>query len=361
MQQRQHIHFCTTPDNVRIAYATAGKGPPLVRAAHWLNHLEHDWDSPVWRHWLAELSSRHTLVYYDQRGTGLSDWNVRDFSLEAQVRDLETLVDRLDLERFPLLGLSRGGAVALHYAVRHPERVSHLILYGSYVHGRLRRSGGLPGEEAVALHNVMKVGWGQNNPAFRQVYTTLFIPDGTPEQITWYNDLQRLATSPQNAIRLSEVSWRIDLSECAPQVSVPTLVLHAKQDAIAPFEEGRLLAGLIPGARFVPLESKNHVLLEDEPAWPNFVGELRDFLQPSTPDGRAAQEDSLHGLTTREVEVLDLIARGLDNQEIADRLVLSPKTVSNHITSIFGKLDVSNRAQAIVAARDAGLGRSTPF
>src|SRR5689334_7250914 len=183
MGQRQHIHFCVAPDGARIAYATSGKGPPLVKTAQWLTHLEHDWDSPVWRHWLAEFSSRHTLVRYDQRGCGLSDRNVGDFSHEAQLGDLEAVVDRMGLERFPLLGLSGGGPVAIRYALRHPEKVTHLILYGTYARGRMRRPGELAREEAETLRNVMRVGWGQNNPAFRQVYTTLFMPDGTPEQV----------------------------------------------------------------------------------------------------------------------------------------------------------------------------------
>ncbi|MFL5731792.1 MAG: alpha/beta fold hydrolase, partial [Chloroflexia bacterium] len=327
MHHKQHIHFCVTPDGVRIAYATSGKGPPLVKTAQWLTHLEYDWDSPVWRHWLAELSSGNTLVRYDQRGCGLSDRNVASFSHEAQLGDLEAVVDRLGLDRFPLLGLSGGGAVAVRYALRHPDRVTHLILYGTYARGRLRRPGAVAQEEALMLRNIMKVGWGQNNHAFRQVYTTLFLPDGTPEQVSWFNELQRVSTSPENAVRLSEASWDNDLSEDAVQISVPTLVLHARQDAIVPFEEGRLLAALIPGARFVPLESKNHVLLQDEPAWSQFVGEVRDFLEASSAGiGRAPLAGSPPGLSPRELEVLELIAQGLDNQEISVRLVLSPKT-----------------------------------
>lgn len=353
MQQRQHIHFCIAPGNVRIAYATSGTGPPLVKTAHWLTHLEYDWDSPVWRHWLTALSSRHTLIRYDQRGCGLSDRTVADFSHQAQVADLEAVVDQLGLTRFPLLGLSGSGAVAVRYALRHPDRVTQLILYGCYLRGRFRRPGTRPKEEAAALQNIMQVGWGRDNPAFRQVYTTLFMPDGTPEQIRWFNELQRVSTSADTAVRLSAASWDSDLSEAAAQLSVPTLVLHAREDAVVPFEEGRLLATRIPSARFVPLASKNHLLLPQEPAWSQFVSDVHDFLQPSAPDVSGA---GLGDLTRRELEVLELIAEGLTNQEIAQRLVLSPKTVSNHITAIFSKLDVSNRAQAIVAARDAGLG-----
>jgi pimeloyl-ACP methyl ester carboxylesterase/DNA-binding CsgD family transcriptional regulator len=312
----------------------------------------------VWRHWLAELSSRHTLIRYDRRGCGPTDRDIADFSLEAQVADLEAVVDGLGLERFPLLGLSGSGPVAVRYARRHPERVTHLILYGSYARGRLRRPDAISSAEAAMLHNVMQVGWGRNTPAFRQVYTTLFIPGGTPEQVDWFNELQRLSTSPGNAVRMSEESWGTDISETARQLAVPTLVMHARQDAVVPFEEGRTLAALIPGARFVPLESKNHILLQQEAAWTQFVNELYDFLAPANPPAwRDAQAGRLADLTRRELEVLDLIARGLDNQAIADRLVLSPKAVSNHITAIFDKLQISSRAQAIIAAREAGLGR----
>jgi len=353
----QRIRFGIAPDNVRLAFATSGQGPALVKTAHWLTHIEFDWNSPVWRHWLTELSSRHTLIRYDQRGCGLSDWNVTDFSLEAQVGDLEAVVDQAGLQQFPLLGLSSSGAVAVRYALRHPERVTHLILYGTYARGRLRRPGAVPRAEAEALHNVMQIGWGRNNPAFRQVYTTLFIPDGGPEQVNWFNELQRLSTSPENAVRLSQASWETDISDAAAQLTVPTLVMHARQDAVVPFEEGRTLAALIPGASFVPLASKNHILLREEEAWSQFVHEVYAFLEPTAPKvGPDLRSARLADLTSRELEVLELIAQGLDNQEISARLVLSPKTVSNHITAIFSKLHIASRAQAIITAREAGLG-----
>jgi pimeloyl-ACP methyl ester carboxylesterase/tetratricopeptide (TPR) repeat protein len=276
----QQIRFGTSPDGVRIAYAIIGAGPALVKAANWLSHLEFDWKSPVWRHWLAELARHHTLVRYDRRGCGLSDWNVKDMSLEARVQDLETVVTALKLDRFALLGLSGGGSVAIAYAVSHLEKVSHLVLYGSYARGRLKRE--LTPEqieEVKTLRQVMQIGWGKPNAAFRQVYTTLFIPDGTPEQIHWFNDLQRISTSPEVAVRIAMADWSDDLTDLARQVAVPTLVLHAREDAVVPFEEGRRLAALIPGAQFVPLESKNHVLLENEPAWQRFLAEVHHFLE----------------------------------------------------------------------------------
>jgi predicted ATPase/DNA-binding SARP family transcriptional activator/pimeloyl-ACP methyl ester carboxylesterase len=275
----QQVHMCTSPDGVKIAYATTGHGPWLVKAANWLSHLEFDWDSPVWRHWIKNLSRYHTLVRYDKRGTGLSDWQV-DMSFEAFVTDLETVVDTLGLERFPLLGVSQGGATAVAYAVRHPERVSHLILYGAYARGRYHRT--YSPEEAELGNTRLKmieIGWGKDNPAFRQFFTTSFMPEATPEQMHWFNDLQRISTSPENAIKLENVVFRVNVSDLLKSVSVPTLVIHAAQDGVVPLEEGRYLATHIPGAHFVALDSKNHILLETEPAWGRFLAEVYSFLE----------------------------------------------------------------------------------
>ena len=356
---QQQIRFCTTPDGVRIANSITGQGPPLVKAANWLSHLEFDWNSPVWRHWLIELSRYHTLVRYDQRGCGLSDWEVDNLSFESWVLDLERVVDTLNLDRFALLGLSHGAAIAIDYAVRHPDRVSHLVLYGGYVRGRFKRTDNPHQlEEAEMLLGLIKHGWGKENHAFRQVYTTMFIPGGTSEQLRWFNDLQRISTSPEIAARLIAVSFSTDVRDLASRLKVPTLVLHGLHDAVVPFSEGRLLAALIPGARFVPLESQNHVLLEDEPAWDRFLAEVRSFLGvgADAQDQSAPKQPLFPELTPREHEVLDLIAQGLDNAQIAERLVVSQKTVRNHISHIFQKLMIRNRAQAIVLARQAGMG-----
>jgi pimeloyl-ACP methyl ester carboxylesterase/DNA-binding winged helix-turn-helix (wHTH) protein len=276
---RQQIQFCTAPDGVRIAYADVGQGSPLIKAANWLSHLEYDWQSPVWRHLLHALADNRRLVRYDARGNGLSDWQVDDISFEAFVRDLESVVEAIGLRRFPLMGMSQGCAVSVAYAVRHPERVSHLVLYGGYARGKRRRGSSQDMEQSDALLTLMRQGWGQENPAFRQIFTSLFIPGGTAEQMQWFNDLQRITTSPENAVRIRQAVDDIDVSELLRQVKAPTLVLHCRNDAVHPFDEGRRLAAGIPGARFVALEGSNHVILESDPAWPRFIEEIGNFLR----------------------------------------------------------------------------------
>ena len=276
---RQQIHFCRAEDGVRIAYAVSGDlgAPPLVKPANWLTHLEVDWNSPVWRHWLTELGRGHTLIRYDARGCGLSDHDA-EISFEFWVRDMEAVADAAGLERFSLLGISQGCAVAIAYAVRHPERVDKLVLYGGYAIGRRYRVTTPQQElERTLLMNLIRVGWGGDNPAFRQVFGTLFLPEGTPEQHQWFNDLAK--TMPmENALRFRQTTDVIDVRAEAAAIRAPTLVLHARSDAMIPFEMGRQLAALIPNARFVPLDSRNHVLLETEPAWSQFLDEVRAFL-----------------------------------------------------------------------------------
>jgi len=275
----QQIRFCRSSDQVSIAYATVGEGPPLVKAANWLSHLKYDWNSPVWRHWITELARYNTFIRYDERACGLSEWNVEEFSLDAWVRDLEAVVDTANLDRFPLLGISQGGPIAIAYAARHPEKVTQLILYGSYAAGLRKRN--LPEkdlEEAEMFLQLIRVGWGKEHAAFRQVFTSLFIPEGTSEQGRWFNELQRVSSTPENAARLLNAFFDLDVREVAPTITVPTLVLHAEGDLRIPFEEGRRLAALIPGSRFVPLDGRNHILLKTEPAWNTFLSEVRSFL-----------------------------------------------------------------------------------
>ena len=273
----QEIRFCTAADGVGIAYATVGEGRPLVKAPNWLTHLEFEWSSSVWREHWVELAKDYQFVRFDQRGCGLSDWTAEDQSLSAWVGDLESVVDAAGLDRFALIGLSQGGATAIEYTVRHPEKVSHLVLYGAYSEGWALR--GDSSDEHEAMMTLMKQGWGRDNPAFRQVFTSLFMPDATAEQMNWFNELQRVSTSPENAVRVQQATGEVDILDRLPLVTVPTLVLHCRGDARVPFEEGRRIASLLPNAKFVPLESRNHVLLANDPAIPIFLSEIRSFLE----------------------------------------------------------------------------------
>jgi class 3 adenylate cyclase/pimeloyl-ACP methyl ester carboxylesterase len=275
----QHIQFCTTSDGIKLAYSAAGEGPPLVKVANWLSHLEFFWVSPVTRHWCRELSKHSLFVSYDGRGTGLSDWNVKSISPETWVHDLETVVDSIGLNRFILLGISQGGSTAIAYTVRHPEKVSHLILYGAFALGWAKR--GLPQdsiEERQALAKLTEIGWGRDNPVYRQIFTSMFVPEATTEHMRSFNDLQRMSTSPELAAKFWVEFGNIDVLDLLPRVKLPTLVLHSRHDAVVPFEAGRQLAASISGARFIPLESKNHILLENEPAWRQFVAEIHHFV-----------------------------------------------------------------------------------
>jgi len=277
----QQIRFLKTADDTTLAYATSGRGFPMVKAANWLSHLEFDLVSPVWRHWWSELSHRYQLIRYDERGCGLSDWDVNEFSVEAWVADLESVVEAAGVERFALLGISQGAAVAISYAVRYPERVTHLILYGGFAQGRLKRNASPElEEEAILLRNLMRVGWGQENAAFRKTFASLFVPDATREQIDAFDALQRASTSPANAERFIDAFNNVDVVDLAAQVRVPTLVIHARHELEIPMAQARLLASTIPGARLVPLESRNHIIGESEPAWQQFLAELSRFVPP---------------------------------------------------------------------------------
>jgi class 3 adenylate cyclase/pimeloyl-ACP methyl ester carboxylesterase len=274
----QQIRFCTTSDGVRIAYATVGKGPPLVRALGWFTHLEYEWKSPLWRHIIEGLAEKHQLIRYDGRGTGLSDRDIEEQSLDAWVRDLEAVVDALQLPRFAILGISQGGAIAVRYARCHPDRVNQLVFYGSY--GRWPRPMDTEQDREVfqSVLTLTRVGWGQNNPAFRQMFTTLFIPDANAEQMHSFDELQRNSSSPENAVKLMQALTEVDVTDMLPQINVPTLVLHRRGDQAVPFEAGRELASLIPSARFVPLEGNNHVFMLEEEESQTFFQEVEEFL-----------------------------------------------------------------------------------
>lgn len=355
---KQSIRFCRTGDGVTLAWATSGSGPPLVKAANWLSHLEYDWKSPVWKPLLERLGEHNTVVRYDERGCGLSDRDVKDLSFEAWVRDLEAVADAAGIERFPLLGISQGGPIAIAYAVRHPERVSRLVLYGTYVRGRHHRDQTRRArEEAEALVRLVRVGWGRNHDAYHRLFASFFWPDADADQMRAFTELQRVSASADTAADIMEGFDGLDVSDLAPSVTVPTLVLHAEGDARIPFEEGRRVASLIPGARFVPLPGVNHVLGPESAAFQAFVDEVERFLlEDRAPDDRPLPD--VADLTPREREVLDLLARGLDNAGLAESLHISPKTVRNHVSNIFAKLGVHHRGEAVVRGRELGFGRT---
>jgi pimeloyl-ACP methyl ester carboxylesterase/DNA-binding CsgD family transcriptional regulator len=330
----------------------------LVRVATWLTHLESDWESPVWRHWLDRLGESHAVVRYDERGCGLSEAGVGELSVQRWVGDLEAVIEAAGLDRFALLGVSQGAAIAVAYAARHPDRVTDLVLYGGYARGRQRRGQRAQEEALVAA---IRAGWAGDEPAYRHLFSMLFVPGGTPEQMAWYEELLRSTTSAEQAVRLFRARGTVDVRVDASRLRARTLVIHARNDHVVPVEEGRLLATLIPGARLVVLDSANHILLADEQAWEEFLSEFRGFLgtvRAGSPSATAG------GLSGRELEVLELVAAGLTNEEIAARLVVSVRTVERHLSNIYAKLRVSGKSARAAAAvsfieRQAMPGRRT--
>jgi pimeloyl-ACP methyl ester carboxylesterase/DNA-binding CsgD family transcriptional regulator len=349
---RQTIRLLKTGE-ITLAWASSGKGPPLVKASTWLTHLEYDWDSPVWRHWPRFLSEHFHFIRYDERGCGMSQRDVDDVSHENWLGDLTAVIEAAAPKPpFALLGMSQGAAAAIQYSIAHPERVSHLILCGAYAQGFGKRNDVDAEKRYNAILELTRHGWGRDNPTYRQLFTSRFIPGATHEQIHWFNELCRRTTTPEIAYRLLEARRTVDVRDLLPQISVPTLVMHARHDEVVPFSEGQLIASSIPDARFVELDSANHILLESEPAWQRFKEEVLAFT-----GARAADEDRTFAtLSTREHEIFRLLARGLNNLDIGRELFISEKTVRNHVTSIFEKLGVKSRAHAIVLAKDKGYG-----
>ena len=338
---------------VTVAWASAGKGPSLVKTSTWLTHLEYDWDSPVWSHWSQFLAEHFHYIRYDERGCGMSQWDVDDVSNEHWLNDLRAVIDAAAPKQpLALLGISQGGATAIQYAVAHPERVSHLILYGAYAQGVGRRNDSEAEKRYSAILELTRQGWGRDNPIYRQLFTSRFIPGATQEQVQWFNDLCRRTTTPELAHRLLEARQTVDIVALLPQVSVPTLVMHARHDEVVPFSQGQLLASTIPHAKFVELDSANHILLDREPAWQRFKEEVLAF----TGVGALREDPMFSTLSAREREIFSLLARGLTNLDIGRELFISEKTVRNHVTSIFEKLGVRSRAHAIVLAKDNGYG-----
>jgi pimeloyl-ACP methyl ester carboxylesterase/DNA-binding winged helix-turn-helix (wHTH) protein len=274
--EKQQISFCRSKDNVNLAFGTVGSGTPIIKSANWLTHLEYDWESPVWAPLLHWLGARSRLVRYDGRGNGLSDKNVEDISFAAFVCDFEAIVDATKFEKFAILGISQGAAIAFDYAARHPERVSKLIIHGGYAQGRNFRG---EREKGDTLMSMLRQGWGDERSAFMRAFASLFIPNGSQEQIRWFAELQRATTTADNAIRIRSACDVIDVSAVLPQIKVPTLIIHCRYDNVVPLEQGRLIASTIPNARLVTLESENHVLLAGEPAWGKFLEEVETFLE----------------------------------------------------------------------------------
>jgi pimeloyl-ACP methyl ester carboxylesterase/DNA-binding CsgD family transcriptional regulator len=356
---KQDVRFCTSADGTRIAFATSGRGSPLVMSSTWLTHLEHQHRSLAWQPWLEALSRDHTLLRYDARGCGMSDRHPADLSFESWIADIEAVVEAAGFDRFALLGTCWGGPIAITYAARHAERVDNLVLYGTYSRGRFKRIDSPHEiEKARVLLDLTQLGWGRENHAFAQVWASAFQPGGTIEHLRSWCDLQRVSTSAETAVALQRVSWEIDVRATAALVSCPTLVVHAERDAVVPLEEGRILASMIAGAHFLQIDSDNHMLLPQEPAWLRFLSEVRGFLgQRDHALDRSAAQLQAAGLTPREADVVEGVAQGLGNVEIAQRLGLSEKTVRNLVTRIFDKLNVQTRSHAIVLAREAGFGQ----
>lgn len=354
----QHAQFCTSFDGARIAYAIDGNGPRLVRAPHWLTHITYEWQSSYWVPWLERMTSDYSLLRTDLRGCGLSDRNVSDLSFESLVRDLEAVIESSGWDRFTLYGASQGGGIAIEYAARHPDKVAGLVLNGAYARGYLKRE--LAPKEAAAFDNqirLIEIGWESEDPAYRQFFATQFMPTANLEQLRGMNELQRVSTSAANAAQLVRTAANIDVRESATRVTCPTLITHSTGDRRVPFEEGRLLAALIPNSTLVPLDSINHSLLPGDRAFEFFFEALNAFAPPARMLAGRDPAGPVSKLTGREREVLARLAQGLDNAQIAAHLGLSEKTVRNHLTHIFDKIGVENRGQAIVLAREAGLGR----
>lgn len=352
MQQR--IRYLKSSDGLRLAWAEAGRGRALVKAANWLTHLEHDWNSPVWRHWMQFCAANFRYIRYDERGCGMSDWEAGDLSFARWVEDLEDVVTAAQPEApFVLLGISQGGATAVAYAAQYPERVSHLVLYGAYARGRSRRGDAADERRYRAMLELVRYGWDKENPVFREMFSSEFLPDGGPQAVEWCNELCTRTATGENAYRLLDARCHIDVTELLGEVRVPTLVIHARGDIMVPFGEGQLMASEIPGAEIVELDSRNHILLESEPAWERFKSAVCDFTGVHRPAG--IEDPALGVLSKREREILACVAQGFTNAQIAARLIISEKTVRNHLSGIFNKLGVKSRTQAVVFAHEHGF------
>jgi pimeloyl-ACP methyl ester carboxylesterase/DNA-binding CsgD family transcriptional regulator len=354
MSQLRDIRFVTAGDGVQLAAARCGSGPLVLRAATWLTHVERVVPGSLAAALVDEFAPRHTYVEYDTRGCGLSQRRVEEISFEAWVRDLEAVADAYAPEPFTLLGFACGAGLAVEYAARHPERVRKLILFGGFATSYHSTSCPDPAvqREGDLLLELAALGWGHACPAFRQVFAARLMPDGTPAQWQALDELQRCTATPEVAVRFLRVMFGINVKQAAARVRCPTLVLHPKDDLTVPFEQGRRLASLIPGARFVPLEGRNHMPFPHEPAWAGFVRETRAFLGERH---SAAVAPALLSLTARQSEVLRRIAYGESDKQIAAALLLSPRTVEMHASRALQTLGCRTRAEAVRCATERRL------
>jgi pimeloyl-ACP methyl ester carboxylesterase/DNA-binding CsgD family transcriptional regulator len=361
-QPEQRIAFTHSADNTQIAYALSGEGEPLVRAGTWLTHIQYDWESPIWSHWFHLMSERHTLVRYDPRGCGLSERKVTDISLDKWVDDLAAVVDNLELETFPLFGMSQGAAVSIMYALRYPERVSHLTLYAPVVTGWKGSKNAVSLRWAM-MEKLVVSGWGEENLAFPSMFAQLFLPDARPEYIRWYAETQKKSTSKDVAVLMMKALSELRLFSLLKQLKVPTLVIQVAGDQVISADQVKGIAGEIPDSRFFSIDSNNHILLESEPGWQEFKKIFAAHI-PSGSDSVPAPVSSaptsnvsktIEELSKREREVLMQLAKGLSNKEIANAFFISEKTVRNHISNIFAKIGVTSRTQALVLAKELNL------
>ena len=351
---KQRIRFAHSKDGTSLAWASAGEGRPLVKAANWLTHLEHDLESPVWSHWVRFFAAHFQFVRYDERGCGLTQRDVEDLSFERWVEDLEAVIEAAGLEGpVALLGVSQGAATALAYAARHAERVSRVLVYGGYSHGWRARGDAQGAKLYRSIVDVIALGWDLENPVFRELFTKRFIPAGTPEQISWFNDLCCKTVEAETAARLLSARADVDISQLLSRVQAPVQVLHAAGDEVVPLAQGRGLAADLPNAEFVSLDSRNHILLKPEPAWAHLKEAVLEFMEGTPRRGHTGSAEQA-GLSPREQEILALICEAKSNPEIAAALGLSERTVRNHASNLFRKLGVKSRAEAILLCHGAG-------
>ena len=343
----ERVRFCRAPDGVRIAYAVCGSGPPLLVGKMWISHLQYDWQDPTLSHVLEALSRIATVVRYDERGYGLSDWDPPGFTLDSRVADLEAVAGAVGFNRYAVLAMGQTGQVAIHHAVRHPGRVTRLILNGAYA-GVTDEYRQRFEEFFTALTAAAQYGWTLADSRFRRVFSESMVPGATEDQKRWIDDLAPLVTSKTTAVAAARARREIDVQAELSDLAVPTLVVHSRGNRMTPFEQGRVMASGIPDARLVTLDTDNFLPLADEPAWPVWQEAVRHFLEPDRESVLVPPPDTQ--LTTREEELLVLVAEGLSNDQIADRLTLSARTVERHMSNVYRKLGVSGataRAAAV--------------